>query len=151
MLKKVLIANRGEIAVRIEQTLKAMGIGSVAVFSDADRTALHVRNAGEAYPLQGTVPADTYLNLGRLLAIARESGCDALHPGYGFLSESPRLSEACREAGLVFIGPSPEAMRLVGNKAAAKQLATSVNVPTVPGALLEAVRSGNQIGTRIVK
>lgn len=133
MFKKVLIANRGEIAVRITRTLRQMGIGVVAVYSEADRTALHVQTADEAYRI-GPAPApESYLNIAAVIEAARQSGAAAVHPGYGFLSENPAFAQAVAEAGLTFIGPTPRAIRLMGDKAGAKRLMASVNVPTLPG------------------
>ncbi|MBM4118109.1 acetyl-CoA carboxylase biotin carboxylase subunit [bacterium] len=133
MFKKVLIANRGEIAVRVSQTLQEMGIAALAVYSDADRKALHVMRADEAVPLAGTAPAETYLNQAKLIGIARKAGADAVHPGYGFLSENASFARACREAGLVFIGPQPEVIEAMGDKIRAKALMTEAGVPVVPG------------------
>ncbi|GHO89871.1 acetyl-CoA carboxylase biotin carboxylase subunit [Dictyobacter formicarum] len=133
MFKKILIANRGEIAVRIMATCREMGIRSVAVYSEADQRAQHVLCADEAY-LIGPAPASqSYLNTSAILEVARHSGAEAIHPGYGFLSENAEFAEACEQAGIVFIGPSAAAMRLMGSKIAAKQLARQVDAPTVPG------------------
>ena len=133
MFRKVLIANRGEIAVRVAATCQALGITAAAVYSEADAGALHVRAADEAYPIGPASATKSYLNIEALMAAARRARADALHPGYGFLSENPALAEACRAAGITFIGPSPEAMRLLGSKIAAKRLAEDAGVPTVPG------------------
>jgi len=133
MFKKVLIANRGEIAVRVSQTLQEMGIAALAVYSDADRKALHVMRADEAVPLAGTALAETYLNQAKLIAIAKKAGADAVHPGYGFLSENAHFARACREAGLAFIGPQPEVIEAMGDKIRAKALMTEAGVPVVPG------------------
>ncbi|HEV2659316.1 MAG TPA: acetyl/propionyl/methylcrotonyl-CoA carboxylase subunit alpha [Ktedonobacteraceae bacterium] len=133
MFKKVLIANRGEIAVRIMATCREMGIRTVAVYSEADRSARHVREANEAYLIGPAPAAQSYLRIDTILAVARRSGAEAIHPGYGFLSENAAFVEACEEAGIVFIGPPAAAMRLMGSKIAAKALAHTVGAPTVPG------------------
>src|SRR5215472_7259981 len=106
MFKKILIANRGEIAVRIMRACKEMGIPPVAVFSDADRAALHVLHAAEAYPIGPAASRESYLSTEKIISVARESGCDAIHPGYGFLAENPAFARACADSGIVFIGPS---------------------------------------------
>src|SRR6516164_483416 len=124
MFKKILIANRGEIAVRIMATCREMGIQTVAVYSDADHHARHVREADEAYPIGPAPAVQSYLNIDALIAVAQQSGAEAVHPGYGFLSENARFVEACERAGIVFIGPSASAMRLMGSKIAAKRLAS---------------------------
>jgi acetyl-CoA carboxylase biotin carboxylase subunit len=133
MLKKILIANRGEIAVRIARACREMRITSVAVFSDADRAALHVRLADEAYPVGPAPSRESYLRMDKLMEVARRAGCDALHPGYGFLAENPALARACAENKITFIGPSPEAMERLGSKTAARQLAARAGVPMVAG------------------
>jgi acetyl-CoA carboxylase, biotin carboxylase subunit len=135
MFKKILIANRGEIAVRIVRACRELGVRSVAVYSDADRASLHVRLADEAYPIGPSPSRGSYLVIKKIIGAARDAGCDAIHPGYGFLAENPALARACAEAGLTFIGPSPEAMEKLGSKTAARQLAREVGVPTVPGTL----------------
>ncbi|MBZ5703294.1 MAG: acetyl-CoA carboxylase biotin carboxylase subunit [Acidobacteriia bacterium] len=135
MFRKILIANRGEIAVRIERACREMGIRSVAVFSDADRASLHVRLADEAYPIGPAPSRESYLCIDKLMEVARRAGCDALHPGYGFLAENAALARACAEAGVTFIGPSPEAMEALGSKTEGRQLARRCDVPTVPGAV----------------
>ena len=133
MFTKILIANRGEIAVRIMATCREMDIRTVAVYSDADRDALHVRQADEAYYIGPASASQSYLLIDTIIDVARQSGAQAIHPGYGFLSENEEFVEACERAGIVFIGPPAAAMRLMGSKIAAKRLANSVGVPTVPG------------------
>ncbi len=133
MFKKILIANRGEIAIRILRACRELGIHSVGVFSEVDRTALHVRLADEAYAIGPASSRDSYLRIDKLMDVARKTGCDALHPGYGFLAENPALPRACTEAGITFIGPCAEAMEAMGSKTAGKQLARRADVPTVPG------------------
>jgi acetyl-CoA carboxylase, biotin carboxylase subunit len=133
MFEKILIANRGEIAARIIRTCREMDLATVAVFSEVDRAALHVRLADEAIPI-GPAPAQqSYLSIERILDAARAAGADAIHPGYGFLSENPRFAAACRDAGVKFIGPSPEAMELMGSKTRARQTMQAAGVPVVPG------------------
>lgn len=133
MFRSLLIANRGEIAVRIIRTCRLLGIHTVAVYSDADSRALHVQEADSAVHIGASPPADSYLNIERIIRAARETGAEALHPGYGLLSENPLLADACREAGIAFVGPPAEAIRLMGDKAAARKLASARGVPTIPG------------------
>ena len=133
MFPKLLIANRGEIALRIIRTCQRLGIATVAVYSDADRSALHVRAADEAVRIGPAAPAQSYLSVPVLIQAARDSGAAAVHPGYGFLSEDPAFAAACAQAGLVFIGPSPAALRLVGDKTAARRLARDHDLPILPG------------------
>lgn len=133
MMKKVLIANRGEIAVRIIRACADYGVASVAVHADDDFDALHVRMADEAWSLDGQRPADTYLDIDKLLDIARRSGADAVHPGYSFLSESADFTQAVIDAGLTWIGPSPDTIAQLGDKVAARKIAAAVGAPLVAG------------------
>ncbi len=130
---KILIANRGEIALRIMRTARRLGYGVVAVYSDADRDALHVREADQAVRIGEALPAQSYLRIEAIMAAAKAGGADAVHPGYGFLAENEDFARACRDAGLVFIGPSPDAIRAMGNKAGAKAIMQAAGVPCVPG------------------
>jgi acetyl/propionyl-CoA carboxylase alpha subunit len=133
MFKKVLIANRGEIALRVMRACQEMGITPVTVYSDVDRTALHVRKSSESYSL-GRAPAkDSYLNIGKILDVARRSKAEAIHPGYGFLSENAQFAEACDVAGVKFIGPTAAAMNRMGSKTQARQAMMLASVPCVPG------------------
>jgi acetyl-CoA carboxylase biotin carboxylase subunit len=132
--KKVLVANRGEIAVRVTRTLHEMGIRSVAIYSDADRAALHVRSADEAYPVGPPAASESYLRIDKVIDVAKRSGCDAVHPGYGFLSENPEFADACEKAKITFIGPPASAMRQMGSKTAARSKMAEAGVPIVPGA-----------------
>ncbi len=133
MLRKVLVANRGEIALRVIRACRELGIRTVAVFSDADRRARYLTQADEAVPLGPPVAAESYLRIDKILDAAKKTGADAIHPGYGFLSENAEFSDACAKAKVKFIGPRAESMRAVGNKVAARRLAESCGVPTVPG------------------
>ena len=132
-MQKILVANRGEIAIRVMRSAREMGIKTVAVYSAADRTALHVRYADEAIFI-GEAPANqSYLVSEKIIAACKQTGADAIHPGYGFLSENPAFAAMVRNAGLVLIGPTPEAMEIMGNKLSAKAAALKYNIPMVPG------------------
>jgi len=133
MFGRILIANRGEIAVRIIRACREMGVESVAVFSDVDRRALHVRKADYAYHIGPATASESYLNIAKILDVARHSGTEAIHPGYGFLSENANFARACREAGFKFIGPTPESMEMMGSKTRARQNMKRAGVPLVPG------------------
>lgn len=132
-LKKVLIANRGEIAIRIIRTLKEMGLKSVAVFSEADRSSLHVREANETVCIGPAPSSESYLNIDAIIAAARITGADAVHPGYGFLSENPGLAAACKKNGIIFIGPGAKSMEMLGHKSTARNLAVKSKIPVTPG------------------
>lgn len=133
MIKKVLIANRGEIAVRVIRTARELGVRTVAVFSEADRDSMYVRLADEAVFIGDPEPSESYLSIEKIIEAARQTRSDAIHPGYGFLSERAEFSEACQRAGLIFVGPPPEAMRKLGAKIESKQLAVAAGVPITPG------------------
>ena len=132
-LSTLLVANRGEIAVRIMATAKSMGIHTVAVYSDADEDALHVRVADQAVRIGGPTVADSYLSIEAVLAAARKTGADAIHPGYGFLSENQQFASACEEANLIFVGPGNRAIEVMGDKARAKRAMLEAGVPCIPG------------------
>jgi len=172
MFTKILIANRGEIALRVARACKEMGIAPVAVYSDVDRVALHVANCYEAYPIGPSESAESYLNIARIVETAKQCGAEAIHPGYGFLSENAQFAQACEDAGLVFIGPTPAAIRAMGNKLGARDMMKKAGVPIVPGSdgpvsdpkeaariaqtigypvLLKAAAGGGGKGMRVVK
>lgn len=150
--QKVLIANRGEIALRVIRACRELGLTSVAVYSDADRNALHVRMADEAYHIGPSQAAKSYLHIPTIIEVARHAGAQAIHPGYGFLSENANFVDACTEAGLIFVGPSAEAQRAMGEKTAARRTAQAAGVPIVPGAMNDveddasAVEMADQLG-----
>ncbi len=149
---KVLVANRGEIAVRVFRTLRELGIATVAVYSEADRAALHAAVADEAYLVGPGAPAESYLNQERIIAAARKAGAEAIHPGYGFLAENASFARACSDAGLVWIGPPPEAIEVMGSKVAARELMRGAGVPIIPGttepvtSAAEVTRLGDEFG-----
>src|SRR5713226_303760 len=134
---KILIANRGEIAVRIIRACRELGLISVAVYSDADRNALHVRMADEAHHIGPSQAAKSYLHIPTIIEVAKQSGAQAVHPGYGFLSENAAFVEACTEAGLIFVGPPASVQRAVGEKTEARNTARAASVPIVPGAMTD--------------
>ena len=151
MFKKILIANRGEIAVRVIRACHEMGIAAIAVYSDVDRAALHVRKADEAYPIGAAAAAESYLNIQKILDVAARSGADAIHPGYGFLSENAKFARACADAGVKFIGPTGAAMDAMGSKTQARQAMERAGVPIVPGTSrgLESVEQAEEAAARI--
>ncbi|HYQ12850.1 MAG TPA: biotin carboxylase N-terminal domain-containing protein, partial [Solirubrobacterales bacterium] len=152
MFEKVLVANRGEIAIRVIRTLKEMGIVSVGVYSEADREAPHVAKADEAHLLGPPVPAESYLNIEKILETAEKAGAQAIHPGYGFLAENAGFAEACQQAGVVFIGPPASAIEAMGSKTRARELMSEAGVPIVPGTtspaedVAEAKKQAKEIG-----
>ncbi|MCR4435564.1 MAG: acetyl-CoA carboxylase biotin carboxylase subunit [Clostridiales bacterium] len=172
MFKKVLVANRGEIAVRIIRALKEMNIHSVAIYSDCDRDSLHRMYADSSYPLHGNKAADTYMNMEKILRIAKESNVDAIHPGYGFLAENEDFAELVEKNGITFIGPKSKTIELMGNKIAARKMMAEAGIPTVPGSvggvasydeakriadaigyplLIKAAAGGGGVGMRVVQ
>jgi acetyl-CoA carboxylase biotin carboxylase subunit len=160
-LKKILIANRGEIAVRVIRTCREMGLATVAVYSECDRNALHVRLADQAHPIGPAQASESYLRIDKLIDVARASGADAVHPGYGFLAENAEFAEACSTARVTFIGPSASVMRAMGSKTSARTIAVAAGVPIVPGGatphdvaypmLVKAVAGGGGKGMRVVR
>src|SRR5437868_12549935 len=156
--RKILIANRGEIAVRIMRTCREMGIATVAVYSDFDRDALHVRLADQAMPIGAAAAKDSYLNIEKIIAAAQLAGADAIHPGYGFLAENATFATACEESRITFIGPRSEVIRAVGSKSEARKLAQEAGVPVVPTPaenefpkLIKGSLGGGGRGMRIVR
>ncbi|HKQ70217.1 MAG TPA: biotin carboxylase N-terminal domain-containing protein, partial [Polyangiaceae bacterium] len=149
MWRKVLIANRGEIAVRVARTLREMDISSVAVYSDADRASLHVRMADEAYPIGNAPARESYLVIERILEVAKRSGAQAIHPGYGFLSENSAFAEASANAGIAFIGPPAGAIRAMGNKPAARALMEKAGVPVIPAGPAESVDEARATASKL--
>jgi acetyl-CoA carboxylase biotin carboxylase subunit len=151
MFKKILIANRGEIAVRVIRACRELGIRSAAVYSDVDRTSLHVIKADEAYYLGPTAATESYLNIARIVDVAQRAGADAIHPGYGFLSENARFARACAGAGIKFIGPTGDAMEVMGSKTGARRAMEKAGIPFVPGSLrgLESAEEAEQVAEQI--
>src|SRR5262249_14294325 len=154
----ILIANRGEIAVRIVRTCREMGIASVAVYSEFDRDALHVRLADHAIPIGASAPRESYLNIEKIVAAAHKTGAQAIHPGYGFLAENAGFAAACEAAGIAFVGPTANVIRALGSKAEARKLAHAAGVPVVPTPdekefpkLIKASAGGGGRGMRIVR
>src|SRR5437016_8966977 len=162
-IRKILIANRGEIALRVMRTCREMGIETVAVYSDFDRNALHVRQADQAVPIGGSASRESYLNIEAILAAARRVGADAIHPGYGFLAENAEFAAACEDANIIFIGPTSKVIRAMGSKAGARRIAQEAGVPVVPALLdndsptsgfpwlIKASAGGGGRGMRIVR
>ena len=156
VFKKVLIANRGEIAVRVIRSCREMGIATVAVYSDADRGALHVRLADEAFHIGPSASRESYLSIEKIIKVARTSGAEGIHPGYGFLAENAAFAQACEDAGIVFIGPSPNSIRLMGSKVESRRAVAKYGVPMVPGTLdpvedeAKAIEIANSVGYPIM-
>ncbi len=151
MFKKILIANRGEIAVRVIRACHELGIATVAVYSEVDRAALHVSKSDEAYPIGPAPATESYLRMDKILEVARRSGTEAIHPGYGFLSENARFAQACADTGVKFIGPSPMSMEMMGSKTRARQAVEKAGVPLVPGTTrrLESAEQAQQVAETI--
>jgi acetyl-CoA carboxylase biotin carboxylase subunit len=151
MFKKIVIANRGEIAVRVLRACHEMGIASVVVYSEVDRAALHVRKADEAYPIGAAAASKSYLNIPKILEVAKRSGADAIHPGYGFLSENAKFAQTCADAGVKFIGPTADAMEALGSKTRARQAMEKAGVPFVPGTSrgVDSIEEAEQVAARI--
>ncbi|HEY7615543.1 MAG TPA: biotin carboxylase N-terminal domain-containing protein, partial [Terriglobales bacterium] len=152
MFRKILVANRSEIAVRVIRACRDMGITSVAVYSDVDRASLHVRMADEAYPIGPATATESYLNIEKILAAVKRCGADAIHPGYGFLSENAAFAQACADAGVKFIGPSVASMQIMGSKTRARRQMQQSGIPLGPGttsglrSLEEAIELADNIG-----
>src|SRR5579872_4150865 len=151
MFRKVVVANRGEIALRIIRACRELGVATVAIFSEADRSALHVKFADEAFCVGPGPSARSYLNIPNIISTAMITGADALHPGYGFLAENARFAAICADHGITFIGPSPSVIAQMGDKATAKRIMAAAGVATIPGAgvldsIEEAQRAAKQIG-----
>jgi len=161
MFRSVLVANRGEISLRVFRTARRMGLQCIAVYSEADRGARHVREADAAVCIGGAAPRESYLNIASIVAAARKSGAEAVHPGYGFLAENADFAKAVLDAGLVWIGPAPEAIRAMGDKANAKRLAHEAGVPVLESfdpagridypVMIKAVAGGGGRGMRLVR
>ena len=151
MFKKILIANRGEIAVRVIRACRELGIASVAVYSDVDRASLHVRKADEAYPIGPAPASESYLRMDKILDVAHRSGAEAIHPGYGFLSENAKFAQACVEAGIKFVGPTAQSMEMMGSKTRARQHMEKAGVPFVPGTArgLSSPEEAEQVAERV--
>src|SRR5205809_6285066 len=151
MFRKILIANRGEIAVRIIRACHELGIRAAAVYSEVDRAALHVLQADEAYLIGPPAATESYLNIGRILDATKRCGAEAIHPGYGFLSEDPAFARGCEKAGIKFIGPSPESIELMGSKTRARQQMEKAGVPFVPGTSrgVESETQAEEIASRL--
>lgn len=156
MFRKVLVANRGEIAVRIIRACQELGIATVAIYSEADREALHVELADEAYCIGPKESRESYLNMPRIMTVALLTGVDAIHPGYGFLAENASFAQLCQDCSITFIGPDPEAITKMGDKAVAKATMSAANVPLVPGTdgliddIEEAVQVAGEIGYPVI-
>src|SRR5258706_7385742 len=150
-MQKILVANRGEIALRIMRTIHRMGIRSVAVYSEADRNSPHVLFADEAVCLGPAPSTQSYLNADKIIALASELNVDGIHPGYGFLSENAEFAKKTEEAGIIFIGPGPEAIRIMGSKLAAKECVKKYNIPMVPGTekAIEDIKAARKIAAEI--
>src|SRR3989449_3304619 len=151
MFRRVLIANRGEIAIRVAQTARAMGIRCIGVYSEADREALHRTVMEESREIGGPLPAQSYLNIDAIVRAASEAHADAIHPGYGFLSENPEFATRCAEAGIVFVGPSPEAMAVTGDKVAARRAMKEAGVPVTAGVdrVLRDVQAAREVASEL--